>query len=292
VLATAPALVVILCAGAPRALADGNYYLCCDLVSQPNGACLPQSSPCASSTGYAVALHNLPGAQAPGDYPFPDGIPGVMSLADDPAGPWQGLCLFQAPDLDGSAQVLDQTAPVKPTQCIQLTVTAATAVMGGEYQFPAGNWNAYAACWGAPPNPDGGQPCIANLPTVDVTDGGYPAHGYDPDSGTGQDNHYDPAITLTSYPSNSCCGPLIGLRFQQSNLWQVSLSQEVPTIRLPPGQDVTPRETVVVGDGGESVGGGGGCCSVAGRSGAGGGAEAWVMLLVGLGVARARTRTG
>jgi len=287
-LAIVSAIVLILNAGASRAGADGNYYLCCDLASRPNGACVPQSSPCAISTGYAVALHNLPGAQAPGDYPFPDGIPGVMSLAEDPSGPWQGLCLFQAPYLDGSAQAIDQSAPVKPALCIQLTVTAATAVMEGEYQFPPGSWNSYAACWGAPPKPDGGQPCLADLPTVDVTDGGYPAHGYDPDSGTGQDNHYDPSIALTPYPSNSCCGPLIGLRFQQNDLWQVSLSQEVPTVRLPPGQDVTPTATVVVGDGGESAGGGGGCCSVGGRDGETRGPDL-LLLLIGVAAMGART---
>jgi hypothetical protein len=258
--------VLLALAGAERrAAADGNYYLCCDLASRPDGTCLPESTPCAGSGGYAIALHNLPDAPAPGNYPFPDGIPGVMSLAQDPAGPWQGLCLFQAPFLAGSSQVIDQSAPVKPAVCLQLTVTAATAVVAGQYQFPAGSWNAYAACWGAPPHPDAGQACIASYPAVDITDGGNPGHGYDPDSGTGQDNHYDPAIGLTPYASNSCCGPLIALRNQQNGLWQVSLGQEVPTIRLPPGQDVTPTSTVLVGDGGESASSGGGCCSVAGR---------------------------
>jgi hypothetical protein len=229
----------------PRAQAE-DEYLCCNLAGQDQlGACIAQSTACADSDPYGIALSDVAGDA--GGFPvpagvttasFPSGTDGHLSWTK--SAPWVGFCL-DAP----STQDPKHSGPTEPIGCLTVSLASGVGAEVATAQFPmSSQWDGYQLCYGAPVtssflqyDEDGGVKC-ANV-----------------------NDDFDPTVSPTPV-SGSCCSAAQLLTPPEDvgsspSEWSITVTQELPGI-LPPVVVHGPDGGLVVNydlDAGDSLGG-------------------------------------
>jgi hypothetical protein len=211
-----PLAIVLLSIAVARRAEAQNLYLCCDVAIRPDGSCISQSTPCAQSTQYGIALSNVSAAAAQA-YPlepgyagayFPPGVDGYMSWSQ--ITPWVGFCL-DAPSTKDPAHA----GPTEPLGCLAISLAPGLGGEMADVEFPiSSRWDAYQLCYG---------------PQNGATDSGIACQN--------PNDLNDPTVSPTPV-SASCCGPPALLRApadlgSNPNEWHIGLADEIPAVPPP-----------------------------------------------------------
>jgi hypothetical protein len=211
-----PLAIVLLSIAVARGAQAQNLYLCCDLAIRTDGSCISQSTPCAESTQYGIALSNV-SVSAAQEYPlepgyagayFPPGVDGYMSWSQ--ITPWVGFCL-DAPSTKDPAHA----GPTEPIGCLAISLAPGIGGEMADVEFPmSSRWDAYQLCYG----PENG-----------AADSGTACHN--------PNDLNDPTVSATPV-SASCCGPSALLRApadlgSNANEWHIGLADEIPGVPPP-----------------------------------------------------------